>query len=154
MRMRTTTYRCLQVMAIAMCTVSTLTFAQTAPKSMADVLFGVGWGDWCATAGLALSFGLVSLLQRFRRAEAGAHYGVFVAAHMAGSLISGVVVYLMTQGMLDSPNRFYQALAIGVAGWSGSAVADLVAARINKGYVAPAEPGETETRGVQGSKRE
>lgn len=134
--MKLATYRCLQAMAAALCAVTTVTFAQTAPRqSMADVLFGVGWGDWAATAGLALSFGLVSLLQRFKRAEAGANYAMFVAAHMAGSFSSGVIVYLMTQGMLDSPNRFYQALAIGAAGWGGSTVADIVASRVNRGYV-------------------
>lgn len=133
--MKTATYRCLQAMAAALCTVSTLTFAQAPRQSMADVLFGVGWGDWAATAGLALSFGLVSLLQRFKRAEAGAHYAMFVAAHMAGSFSSGVIVYLMTQGMLDSPNRFYQALAIGAAGWGGSTVADIIATKINRGYI-------------------
>lgn len=129
------TYRALQLVALSLCTMSTLAFAQGPPKSMADALLGGGWGDWLATAVLALSFGLVSLLQRFRRSEAGAYYAVFVAAHMAGSFISGVTVYLMTQGMLDAPNRFYQALAIGAAGWGGSTVADLIATRLNRGYL-------------------
>ena len=138
--MRLATYRCLQIMALAQCAVTSLVFAQ-APRNMppnptmADVLMAVGVADWLVVAGLSLSFGLVSLLQRFKRSEAGTHYGRFIAAHMSGSLSSGVLVYLVTQGTIDSPNRFWQALAIGAAGWGGSTVADMIAARINKGFV-------------------
>ena len=48
---------------------------------------------------------------------------------MSGSLVSGVIAYLVTQGAMDSPNRFAQALVIGAAGWGGSTVADMAAAK-------------------------
>lgn len=134
--MKTGTYRCLQIMAATCCAASTWTYAEALPSSsMSAVLIGAGWGDWAATALVSLSFGMVSLLQRFRRSEAGSHYGIFIAAHMGGSLISGIVAYLLAQGTMDSPNRFYQALAIGVAGWGGSTLADMVAIRFNKSMV-------------------
>jgi hypothetical protein len=137
--MKTATYRCLQSMAAALCTASSVTFAEnaSAPRAitMAEALFAVGWGDWCVTVMVSLSFGLVSLLQRFKRSEAGTGYRLFIAAHMSGSLISGVVAYLLTQGYWESPNRFAQALAIGLAGWGGSTVADLVAAKLNRTLV-------------------
>jgi hypothetical protein len=134
--MKLATYRSLQVMAGALCAVSTWTFAQAVPKlGMADTLLAVGWGDWGVTALVSLSFGMVSLLQRFKSAEAGTAYGLFIAAHMSGSLTSGVIVYLLSQGAFDSPNRFVQALAIGAAGWGGSTVADKVAAKINKATI-------------------
>lgn len=130
--MRKNTYRALQVFAVSLCIVSTLAFAeQTKGPTLADAMIGVGWGDWVVTALVSLSFGMVSLLQRFKSAEANDKYILFVAAHMSGSLTSGIIVYLMTQSMLDSPNRFAQALAIGAAGWGGSKVADLVAAKMN-----------------------
>lgn len=129
------TYRTLQAMAAALCGVSTWAFSESVtPRiTLSGAMMSVGWGDWAVTALVALSFGLVSLLQRFKAAEAGDRYLLFVAAHMGGSLISGVVVYLTTQGAFDSPNRFAQALAIGAAGWGGSTVADMVAQRINRG---------------------
>ena len=133
--MRKATYWALQLAAAAICGASTLAFSQTPPgpvPSLSDALVAVGIGDWIATALVSLSFGLVSMLQRFKRSEAGEHFILFVAAHMSGSLISGVIVYLMTQGAFDSPNRFVQALAIGAAGWGGSTVADKIADRINK----------------------
>ena len=132
--MKRNTYRALQCMALSLCAVSTLAFSEsmTPRPSLAGAMLAVGIGDWLVTALVALSFGLVSLLQRFKASEAGDKYILFVSAHMSGSLISGVVVYLITQGAFDAPNRFAQALAIGAAGWSGSAVADKVAARINR----------------------
>ena len=139
--MRKQTYRTLQIMAAALCAVSTLTFAQTSPRlTLAGALLGVGVGDWLVTAVVALSFGLVSLLQRFKAAEAGDRYLLFVAAHMSGSLISGVIVYLLVQGTMDEPNRFMQALAIGAAGWSGSKVADAIAERINRATTKESTP--------------
>ncbi len=129
--MRRYTYRALQVMAAGLCVASTVAFAQTKP-TLAGALLSVGSGDWFVVAAVALSFGLVSLLQRFKNAEAGQKYALFIAAHMSGALISGVVVYLVSQGTFDDPNRFLQALAIGAAGWSGSTVADKVAERINR----------------------
>ena len=120
---------------MVLCAGSTVAFAAVASipdHSLGGVLLGVGLADWAVTVVVSLSFGLVSLLQRFKRCEAGDHYALFVAAHMSGSLVSGVIVYLMTQGALDSPNRFAQALAIGAAGWGGSTVADKVAQRLNR----------------------
>lgn len=134
--MRKNTYRTLQIMAAALCAGSTVSFAQTAARpSLSGALIGVGLGDWVVTALVALSFGLVSLLQRFKAAEAGDRYILFVAAHMSGSLISGVIVYLVIQGGMDDPNRFLQALAIGAAGWGGSKVADSVASKINRATI-------------------
>ena len=81
--MRLATYRCLQIMALAQCVVTSLVFAQS-PRNvppnptMAEVLMAVGLADWLVVAGLSLSFGLVSLLQRFKRSEAGTRYGIFV----------------------------------------------------------------------------
>lgn len=129
------TYRTLQVMAAALCCVSTWAFSESLPiqkVTLAGALIGVGWGDWAATALVSFSAGLVSLLQRFKRAEAGDRWLIFVLAHMGGSLISGVIVYLSTQAALDSPNRFIQALMILAAGWGGSTVADYAAAKINR----------------------
>lgn len=131
--MKLTTYRALQALAAAICCVSTVAFAESLPRpTLASALLGVGVGDWAVTALVSLSFGLVSLLQRFKASEAGERWGIFVCAHMSGSLISGVVVYLITQGAFDAPNRFAQALAIGAAGWTGSTVADYVAQKINR----------------------
>ncbi len=107
MSMRRYTYRALQGMAAGLCVASTVAFAQTKP-TLASALLSVGSGDWFVVAAVALSFGLVSLLQRFKNAEAGQKYALFIAAHMSGALISGVILYLITQGTLDDPNRFAQ----------------------------------------------
>lgn len=132
--MKTATYRALQCVAASMCAASTISFAQVvAVKStLSGALLSVGWLDWAAMAIVSLSFGLVSLLQRFKRAEAGDHYVIFVLAHMGGSLISGVIVYLVSRAMVDNPDGFAQALAIGAAGWGGSSFADMWAEKWNK----------------------
>ena len=134
--MKQTTYRALLTASGTLCIVNMAAFASSIESnpnpSLSTALLGVGLSDWLAVAIVSLSFGLVSLLQRFKRSEAGEKYAIFVAAHMGGSLISGVMLFLLTQSLLSSPNRFAQALAIGAAGWTGSTLADWLTTRINK----------------------
>ncbi len=130
--MRQTTYRALQLVACLMSGFSTLALAETLKEkgeTLSGALLAVGVTDWIAVALVSLSFGLVSLLQKFKDSEAVTRYIIFTSAHLSGSFISGVVVYMITQSALDSPNRFAQALAIGAAGWGGSKAADMIASK-------------------------
>ena len=133
--MRQTTYRALQLVASLMSCFSTLALAQSLrdkADSLSGVLLSVGITDWIAVALVSLSFGLVSLLQKFKNSEAVTRYVIFTSAHLGGSFISGVVVYMISESALDSPNRFAQALAIGAAGWGGSRIADIIASKFEK----------------------
>jgi len=114
----------LQAVAFSMCLNSTVAFAQTI--GLGRTLVEVGWLDWAMVFLLSMSFGLVSLLQRFKAAEANENWRLFVSAHMSGAIVSGVMVYLVTQS-LDDINRFLQAVVIGCAGWGGSKFADAMA---------------------------
>lgn len=140
-------FRMIQALTWALCFTSTYAYASNGPQTLGQTMVGVGWLDWFTVFALSTSFGLVSLLQRLKSAEQDSSIRLFVSAHMAGAVISGVGFYLMTQSF-DEINRFLQALIIGSAGWGGSKGADWLAAKtmrwsVNKRFDSEVKPGDS-----------
>jgi hypothetical protein len=125
--MNSATYKTLHIIAMSMATTSVA--AAQVTMGLGDTLWSIELGDWVAIAFLSTTFGLVALLQRLNRNEAPTHWLRFALAHMLGSLVSGFTIFLALEAQ-GTPNRFFQALAIGCAAFIGASVIDRIAARV------------------------
>ena len=126
--MNSTTFRTLY--AFAWLTACTSVLGAQATMGLGDTLWSIGLGDWFAIAFLSTAFGLLALLQRLKDKAAPKHWARFVSAHMLGSHMAGFSVFMLLEASDRPPDRFFQALAIGLAAFLGATVIDRLAIKV------------------------
>lgn len=81
----------------------------------------VPWLAWLMVLLLSTVSGLAALLSRLRQ-EMPARMWVFVAAHMLGSVLAGLLTFFAAEGA--DVNDFAEAVVIGLAAYAGAKLMD------------------------------